>query len=372
MLVSEVIDSCLTLFAEETSSPNYLPRTTLLEFINRGNRVLLDELDCFEKTSIIQLLENVAAYELPEEMRTLKWVYYNDELLDASSVRRLTEMDTKFRVRTGKPEYYYIDGQQRNFIRVYKIPESDGTSVIFTQDAGVVTAITDAYSLEFDSQTGLFSVGSTVTGGTSGATGVIIYVSQPNDYSGKLYFSSVTGTFQDNEALSDGGTGAATANGTLSSPASQDTYTFKPNTNGVVVAIDGTGNVYDFVDSDDNPSTVGVVSGFEQVTGDTDNLVIVYSYYIDDLLETDSLPPPYQNGAEMYINWVMSQMYIVEATEQDWEKVKYYLTAFARKSGIEFTKLWTSQREYRQQPYEVETNTPRRPRLPDDYGRTEY
>ncbi len=68
--------------------------------------------------------------------------------------------------------------------------------------------------LAYDGQTGNFAVGLTVTGGTSGATG---YVVADNDAgaTGTLYLSNVTGVFQDNEALTDTGTGAAVVNGTL-------------------------------------------------------------------------------------------------------------------------------------------------------------
>jgi len=65
--------------------------------------------------------------------------------------------------------------------------------------------------------------GQTVTGATSGASGVVTRVVQqsgsttwaPGDPAvGKLVFASVTGTFQDNEALNVGGTRRADANGT--------------------------------------------------------------------------------------------------------------------------------------------------------------
>lgn len=67
-------------------------------------------------------------------------------------------------------------------------------------------------SLNFDAQTGNFTVGLTVTGGTSAATGVI--ASQDDaGATGTLYLSNVSGTFQDNEAITDTSTGAATADG---------------------------------------------------------------------------------------------------------------------------------------------------------------
>lgn len=70
------------------------------------------------------------------------------------------------------------------------------------------------YRLNYDGQTVNFVVGGTVTGGTSGATGVILRDSD-SGASGFLTLTGVTGTFQDNEALT-GTPGAAVVNGVVS------------------------------------------------------------------------------------------------------------------------------------------------------------
>lgn len=66
--------------------------------------------------------------------------------------------------------------------------------------------------LAFDGGTGAFTTGLTVTGATSGATGVISSVSGATD-SGYLVLRTLSGTFEDNEAITDPGTGAAVVNG---------------------------------------------------------------------------------------------------------------------------------------------------------------
>ncbi len=69
-------------------------------------------------------------------------------------------------------------------------------------------------SLAYDAQSGDFTAGLTVTGGTSGATGVI--VSDTDDgTTGTLVLSNVVGVFQDNEAITDSSTGAATVDGVI-------------------------------------------------------------------------------------------------------------------------------------------------------------
>lgn len=65
--------------------------------------------------------------------------------------------------------------------------------------------------LNFDAQTANFTVGATVTGGTSGATGVI-QSQVDNGTTGYLILGNITGTFQDNEIVAGGG-GSATVNG---------------------------------------------------------------------------------------------------------------------------------------------------------------
>lgn len=72
---------------------------------------------------------------------------------------------------------------------------------------------TDVYTLAYDGGTAVFSIGQTITGGTSGATGHIVSI-DGDEISGTLVIDTLSGTFQDNEALTDGAGGAAVANGT--------------------------------------------------------------------------------------------------------------------------------------------------------------
>ncbi|KPJ58503.1 MAG: hypothetical protein AMJ42_03165, partial [Deltaproteobacteria bacterium DG_8] len=82
---------------------------------------------------------------------------------------------------------------------------------------------TENAELAFDNGTAEFNVGATLTGQTSGATGVIDKVTVNSgswvggDAAGYLTLSSVSGTFQDNETIVDDGTspGSALADGTI-------------------------------------------------------------------------------------------------------------------------------------------------------------
>lgn len=76
------------------------------------------------------------------------------------------------------------------------------------------TAVT-LLGINFDAQTVNFTIGLTVTGSTSGAHGVIVNQTDSGT-TGQLQVSTVTGTFRDNETITDTGGGSATVNGTPS------------------------------------------------------------------------------------------------------------------------------------------------------------
>lgn len=67
-------------------------------------------------------------------------------------------------------------------------------------------------NLGYDALSAAFTVGETVTGGTSGATAEILGIAPSSATAGTLKVGAITGTFQDNEALTDGASGAATSN----------------------------------------------------------------------------------------------------------------------------------------------------------------
>lgn len=110
------------------------------------------------------------------------------------------------------PADYYIKWQPRNtfaWSNTY-----DGTIVNIYESATWFEL--DRYSgqLAFDGQTGNFTLNLKITGGISGATG---YLTKQTDAgtTGTLWLRNITGTFQDNETITDTSTGSATVNGVL-------------------------------------------------------------------------------------------------------------------------------------------------------------
>lgn len=71
---------------------------------------------------------------------------------------------------------------------------------------------TSLYALNYDAETAPFTEGETLTGGTSGHTGIIVKVID-NGTDGTLWLRATTGDFQDNETITDSATGSADADG---------------------------------------------------------------------------------------------------------------------------------------------------------------
>jgi hypothetical protein len=69
-------------------------------------------------------------------------------------------------------------------------------------------------TLAWDAKTGNFTTGLLLTGGTSGATATILEKSG-DTATGTLTLGNISGTFLDNEVITDSSTGSATVNGTL-------------------------------------------------------------------------------------------------------------------------------------------------------------
>jgi len=125
----------------------------------------------------------------------------------------------RFRFST---EQAYVIEAGEGYFRFYK---DQGQVAVAATDAAIANGdfVTIAewddrsglLELPFDSETGAFTPGLVVTGATSAATGTIVAVNKGEGGTGSygvLTLSSVTGSFQDNETITDTATGSATSN----------------------------------------------------------------------------------------------------------------------------------------------------------------
>lgn len=87
------------------------------------------------------------------------------------------------------------------------------TGFIYDGDTFYPSVADGLFALDYDALATSFTEGETVTGGTSGATAEIVSVIE-NGALGRLWIKDISGTFQDDENLTDGAGGDATADGT--------------------------------------------------------------------------------------------------------------------------------------------------------------
>lgn len=151
------------------------------------------------KTALANLRDTVPA----SDPKLLEWINY----INRESYRGITSVAPSrlISVKTIRAE---SDDPNIAFPSNFKNIKTSGTGLYKINDSGSFYS-----ALAYDAQTGDFTVALTVTGTSSGATGVIESI-YDDDTIGVLTLISVSGTFEDNEALTDSSTGAAVANGT--------------------------------------------------------------------------------------------------------------------------------------------------------------
>lgn len=162
------------------------------QLINDSHRYLLEKYFFNEASTTILTAFQTQFYNLPYDYSKLKTGTITIGSLKWTPTEVLSREDwdklNVFPYYADIPNNYFIYNNQIGF---WPIPSAN--------------------SLSFKTQTGNFTVGLTVTGATSGATGVIS--SQvDNGTTGTLSFSTVTGVFIANEIITDTSTGSATIN----------------------------------------------------------------------------------------------------------------------------------------------------------------
>lgn len=123
----------------------------------------------------------------------------------------------------------------------YPLLDSDGSVITKAMFLGIrnknsytETCLVPTGSLNYDAQTAAFTVGSVLTGGTSGAKAIIVRDTD-NGLTGTLDIVVYSGTFQNDEALTDASGGAATCNGTLTQAISADGLTVSGVVRGIAL-----------------------------------------------------------------------------------------------------------------------------------------
>lgn len=131
-------------------------------------------------------------------------------------------MSSQYPYITGWADYAddYYDGStaEKKFSIVadtdYILPNNAQAGLTSQLPNGGITSLYTPMTLAYDNEVAAFTEGYVLTGGTSGATARITHI-QDDGTSGTLYLGEVSGTFADNEVITDTSTGSALVNGTL-------------------------------------------------------------------------------------------------------------------------------------------------------------
>lgn len=207
------------------------------------------------------------------------------------------------------------------------------TGLTYTRETNAVTAWANqapSKTLAYDGQTGDFTAGLLVTGGTSGATG---YIHQDTDAgaTGTLLLTDVRGTFVDNEAITDSSTGAAVVNGTAADLVLTPSTTSPPTyVASAINSLPGVG--FDFKRADN----IAITSLPNQAT----SFLVLAVVSTDAFLNAGSsfLNPPIASAADC-LRATLSNATVNRSALFDTNKPEYVGTATTVTSGKQIVRL---------------------------------
>jgi hypothetical protein len=149
----------------------------------------------------------------------------NSEVLFGSTENAIFDLD---RLSTGSNDFAEVEGLTSGDWSAVQMSTTGGQFLVAVNgtDYGMYYGGTEwepingnaVNDLSFDAESSAFTVGETVTGGTSGASATILAITKTSATEGTLKLGAITsGPFQDNETITDGATGSATADGASAS-----------------------------------------------------------------------------------------------------------------------------------------------------------
>lgn len=162
-----------------------------------------------------KLLENVAALPHGPAERRPSTRYVAAAGVEAAAVRLFDfeySADRAYMIEAGDQYFRFFRAKASVFVADTDAAITNGD---FTAGIASWTDRSGILELPFDAETGVFTVGLVVTGGTSAATGTILAINKGvagTGTTGTLTLSGVAGTFADNETITDTSTGSATVN----------------------------------------------------------------------------------------------------------------------------------------------------------------
>ena len=162
-------------------------------------------------------------------IRPVNYAAFSSTEIDATPIAIVTEPKSNMTwvvLTNGKVRAYTTALASASVASIGQVAGSSASGAFYYNNyiyiTGTATAFTDISrvgplnTLPYDTQTGNFTVGLVVTGGTSGATATIV-ADVDGGATGTLTLEKISGIFQDNETITDTSTGSAAVNRTFAS-----------------------------------------------------------------------------------------------------------------------------------------------------------
>lgn len=181
----------------------------------------------------VPLTDSASDIKTGGSIRPVQYAQFSGAEIDAAPIAIITEPKSDMTwvvLANGKVVAYEDDLTSLNSHSIGQVSGNKAQGAWYYNNYIYITTATDVSrvgplnTLPFDGQTGNFTTGSTITGGTSGATAVI--VSQVDaGATGTLTLDQISGIFLNNETITDAVSGSATVNRTFASLITNNVWT---------------------------------------------------------------------------------------------------------------------------------------------------
>jgi len=136
-----VVDNVLQKLKEEVATPAFWERDEIKRYILESLREIAEVLKIFRKNRIVVVETGKRKYPYPDDFIELNRIEFDEKRISPTSSEELDQLSPSWRDKVGDPEAYYTDQCLPGFFEVYKRPDVNGDSFVFSSDYGTITVI---------------------------------------------------------------------------------------------------------------------------------------------------------------------------------------------------------------------------------------
>jgi hypothetical protein len=159
MTFDELKTEVFALLGDDKNDPKHFAVAEVGRYINDTIRRMAYESGSLEVRHFIDIQSGTGVYDLPAKVTRIFRVAYDGERIGAASTHELDRYDRGWPQRSGLVQVYYLDRLEHDQIGIWRIPEADGTLVVFDQELGTLVEIEDlTVNMRFESKTASLGV----------------------------------------------------------------------------------------------------------------------------------------------------------------------------------------------------------------------